>query len=51
MRLQSQLVFTCGEDGYVRVWKPEGDENETSQSASGSKARPKEKKKDRYRPY
>ncbi|CAG7977192.1 unnamed protein product [Penicillium salamii] len=45
---QSSSVFTCGEDGYVRVWKPEG---EVTQSESKSKARPKEKKKDRYRPY
>ncbi|CAG8408000.1 unnamed protein product [Penicillium salamii] len=45
----SSSVFTCGEDGYVRVWKPEGDE--VTQSEPKSKARPKEKKKDRYRPY
>ncbi|CAG7997359.1 unnamed protein product [Penicillium olsonii] len=48
---QSSSVFTCGEDGYVRVWKPEGGPGETAQSESKSKARPKEKKKDRFRPY
>ncbi|KAK4930776.1 hypothetical protein LTR66_016087, partial [Elasticomyces elasticus] len=48
---QSSSVFTCGEDGYVRVWKPEEGDSEVAQSGSGSKARPKEKKKDRFRPY
>ncbi|KAJ6191206.1 hypothetical protein N7519_001227 [Penicillium mononematosum] len=53
-RLPSQSVFTCGEDGFVRAWRP-AEESEApvqSQSGSGSaKARPKEKKKDRFKPY
>ncbi|KAJ6031955.1 hypothetical protein N7540_002687 [Penicillium herquei] len=46
---QTQSVITCGEDGFVRVWKPtEGD----AQAQTGSKTSRKEKKqKDRFRPY
>lgn len=49
--LQSQSVFTCGEDGFVRVWKPADDDVQAPvESAKG--ARPKEKRqKDRFKPY
>ncbi|KAJ5238328.1 hypothetical protein N7468_002947 [Penicillium chermesinum] len=49
---QSQSVFTCGEDGFVRAWKP-ADGDKGSQTQSGlAKGRPKDKKqKERFRPY
>lgn len=52
--LQSQSVFTCGEDGFVRAWKPVegGDEDVQNPAGSGKISRPKEKKqKDRFKPY
>jgi hypothetical protein len=52
--LQSQSVFTCGEDGFVRAWKPVegGDEDVQNPAGSGKIPRPKEKKqKDRFKPY
>ncbi|KAJ5091363.1 hypothetical protein NUU61_006233 [Penicillium alfredii] len=51
---QSRSVFTCGEDGYVRAWKPTDEQGETQAqtgSASAKSSRPKEKKKDRFKPY
>ncbi|OQE46307.1 hypothetical protein PENCOP_c001G00363 [Penicillium coprophilum] len=47
---QSQSVFTCGEDGFVRAWRPTEGNDAPVQSGS-AKARPKEKKKDRFKPY
>lgn len=47
---QSQSVFTCGEDGFVRAWRPAEGSDAPVQSGS-AKARPKEKKKDRFKPY
>ncbi|KAJ5819315.1 hypothetical protein N7474_004906 [Penicillium riverlandense] len=48
---QSQSVFTCGEDGFVRVWKPADDDVQAPAEAAKS-ARPKEKRqKDRFKPY
>ena len=53
---QSQTVFTGGEDGLVRAWKPGGNE-EAQGSGSSSKISKKEKGKDkgkgggRYKPY
>ncbi|KAJ5458420.1 hypothetical protein N7475_009808 [Penicillium sp. IBT 31633x] len=47
---QSQSVFTCGEDGFVRTWRPAEESDAPVQSGS-AKARPKEKKKDRFKPY
>ncbi|KAJ5096734.1 hypothetical protein N7456_007455 [Penicillium angulare] len=47
---KTQSVFTCGEDGYVRAWKPNGGENQAQTGFKSS--RPKERKqKDRFRPY
>ncbi|KAF3398435.1 putative WD repeat-containing protein [Penicillium rolfsii] len=51
---QSQSVFTCGEDGFVRAWKPVegGDEEVQNPAGSGKISRPKDKKqKDRFKPY
>ncbi|OQE89851.1 hypothetical protein PENNAL_c0013G00422 [Penicillium nalgiovense] len=51
---QSQSVFTCGEDGFVRAWRPAEESEAPVQSGPGfgsAKARPKEKKKDRFKPY
>ncbi|KAJ5682688.1 hypothetical protein N7462_005853 [Penicillium macrosclerotiorum] len=50
---QSHSVFTCGEDGFVRAWKPaEEDWESQTQTGSAKASRPKEKKqKDRFKPY
>ncbi|KAF7718180.1 Uncharacterized protein PECH_005641 [Penicillium ucsense] len=51
---QSQAVFTCGEDGFVRAWRPvDGASQDVQGPASSAKVqRPKEKKqKDRFKPY
>jgi hypothetical protein len=48
--LQSQSVFTCGEDGFVRVWKPDGDDSQ-AQAGSTKTSRKEKKQKDRFRPY
>ncbi|RAL13212.1 WD repeat protein [Aspergillus homomorphus CBS 101889] len=51
---QSQCVLTCGEDGCVRVWKPEGDESAPQADSSAKGSRQKEKRsknKDRFKPY
>ncbi|KAJ5914999.1 hypothetical protein N7504_003882 [Penicillium tannophilum] len=47
---QSQSVFTCGEDGFVRVWKPDGDDSQ-AQAGSTKTSRKEKKPKDRFRPY
>ena len=49
---QSQSIFTCGEDGFVRVWKQ--GEGAGLSSGSGQEKKPKEKRgkeKGRFRPY
>ncbi|KAB8204366.1 WD40-repeat-containing domain protein [Aspergillus parasiticus] len=47
----SQSVFTCGEDGFVRAWKPESGEAQGDES-SNKTARPKKNKdKGRFKPY
>ncbi|KAL2006552.1 hypothetical protein VTN00DRAFT_9220 [Thermoascus crustaceus] len=61
---QSRTVFTCGEDGFVRAWKPaeesgEGDEEKesnaqtpSSKPSSGTKEKKKkQKEKERFKPY
>lgn len=51
---QSQSVFTCGEDGFVRAWKPAGEDgNASSQAgtAKGARSKPERKQKDRFKPY
>ncbi|KAL4871237.1 hypothetical protein BDV12DRAFT_32675 [Aspergillus spectabilis] len=48
---QNQSVFTCGEDGFVRAWRPEVEQDGDN---SMEMPRPKEKKvkeKARYKPY
>ncbi|KAK1144650.1 hypothetical protein N8T08_004954 [Aspergillus melleus] len=50
---QSQSVFTCGEDGFVRAWKPQGEGMDTEDSSTKT-ARPKGKRgkeKGRFNPY
>lgn len=53
---QSQTVFTGGEDGLVRAWKP-SDNEDTQGSGSSTKTPKKEKGKEkgkgggRYKPY
>lgn len=47
---QSQSVFTCGEDGFVRVWKPDGDDSQ-AQTGSAKTSRKEKKQKERFRPY
>ncbi|PYH85177.1 WD40 repeat-like protein [Aspergillus uvarum CBS 121591] len=51
---QSQSVLTCGEDGCVRVWKPEDGDSTTQADGSAKGTRQKEKRiknKDRFKPY
>ncbi|KAJ5676789.1 uncharacterized protein N7477_002422 [Penicillium maclennaniae] len=48
---QSQSVFTGGEDGYVRAWKPAGGEESQGQAGSGKTSRKDKKQKDRFKPY
>ncbi|KAI2791167.1 hypothetical protein POX_c04023 [Penicillium oxalicum] len=51
---QSQAVFTGGEDGFVRAWRPveEGNQSAQNPAAPAKVPRPKEKKqKDRFKPY
>ncbi|PYH46425.1 WD repeat protein [Aspergillus saccharolyticus JOP 1030-1] len=51
---QSQSVLTCGEDGCVRVWKPEAGDSasQTDSSAKGTRQKEKRSKnKDRFKPY
>lgn len=47
--IQSQSVFTCGEDGFVRAWKL-AEEGGPVQAGS-ARSRPKKEKKDRFKPY
>lgn len=52
--LQTTTVFTGGEDGLVRAWKPSGDEPQPKEDdeEEGVSTRPKkQKKKDRFKPY
>lgn len=52
--LQSQSVFTCGEDGFVRAWKPVEGGNDDTQNPAGSGKIPRSKEKkqrDRFKPY
>ena len=44
-------VFTCGEDGFVRAWKPVDEDGEEPQSEGASTKPKKQKKKDRFKPY
>ncbi|EAW07370.1 WD repeat protein [Aspergillus clavatus NRRL 1] len=50
---QGRTVFTGGEDGFVRAWKPEDGGDGLSDSTSVKASRPKEKKreKERFKPY
>ncbi|OJI96985.1 hypothetical protein ASPVEDRAFT_78730 [Aspergillus versicolor CBS 583.65] len=50
---QNQSVFTCGEDGFVRAWKPEAEqdvEGDTQMNAPKPKEK-KAKEKTRFKPY
>ncbi|KAL3471990.1 WD domain protein [Aspergillus californicus] len=49
---QNQSVLTCGEDGFVRAWKPEADGQQGNADMMDTTSRPKDKKaKSRFRPY
>ncbi|PYH97274.1 WD40 repeat-like protein [Aspergillus ellipticus CBS 707.79] len=51
---QSQTVFTCGEDGFVRAWKPEGEGQADLQDEGNAKMSRRDKKtkeRGRYKPY
>ncbi|RHZ45022.1 WD repeat protein [Aspergillus thermomutatus] len=50
---QSQSVFTGGEDGFVRAWKPADEEESQAELSPAKPSRPKEKKreKERFKPY
>lgn len=49
---QSQSVFTGGEDGFVRAWKPADGDDAGAQAAAAKASRPKDKKqKERFKPY
>jgi hypothetical protein len=51
--LQSHSVFTGGEDGFVRAWKPMDEDETQAESSPAKPSRPKEKKreKERFKPY
>lgn len=50
--LQNQTVFTGGEDGLVRAWKPADGGDFRPQGGLAKASRPKEKKqKERFKPY
>lgn len=50
--LQSHSVFTCGEDGFVRAWKPEGEgAAQAEEAAKGSRKEKKNRDKGRFKPY
>lgn len=51
MDYQSQSVFTAGEDGYVRAWKPTEDGDTQSQAGSANTSRKDKKQKGRFKPY
>ena len=48
---KSKSVITCGEDGFVRAWKPVDEMEEEPQSEGASRKSKKQKKKDRFKPY
>ncbi|RJE18691.1 WD repeat protein [Aspergillus sclerotialis] len=48
---QSKSVFTGGEDGFVRAWKPVDEKEGEPQSEGASTKSKKQKKKDRFKPY
>lgn len=48
---KSKSVITCGEDGFVRAWKPVDEMEEEPQSEGASTKSKKQKKKDRFKPY
>lgn len=51
--LQTQTVFTGGEDGLVRAWKSTDSQEAQGSGSSIKVSRPKEKvkTKDRFKPY
>ncbi|KEY79300.1 hypothetical protein WD repeat protein [Aspergillus fumigatus] len=51
--LQGHSVFTGGEDGFVRAWKPVDEDETQGEYSSAKPSRPKEKKreKERFKPY
>ncbi|KAL4818513.1 WD40-repeat-containing domain protein [Aspergillus spinulosporus] len=48
---QNQSVFTCGEDGFVRAWKPEGEQGQETPVGTPRHKEKKTKEKARYKPY
>ncbi|KAH3009174.1 hypothetical protein KXW60_001498 [Aspergillus fumigatus] len=50
---QGHSVFTGGEDGFVRAWKPVDEDETQGEYSSAKPSRPKEKKreKERFKPY
>ncbi|GLA02846.1 hypothetical protein AnigIFM60653_002416 [Aspergillus niger] len=51
---KSHSVFTCGEDGVVRAWKPEGEGQggaQAEEAAKGSRKEKKNREKGRFKPY
>jgi hypothetical protein len=49
---QSQSVFTGGEDGFVRAWKPADGDDAGAHTGIAKASRPKDKKqKERFKPY
>lgn len=45
--LQTNITYTCGEDGYVRAWLMEGNEKMDIDDATEVKRKKKEKKEKR----
>ncbi|KAL4997872.1 WD40-repeat-containing domain protein [Aspergillus recurvatus] len=48
---QNQSVFTCGEDGFVRAWKPEAEQGQETPMGTPRPKDKKTKEKARYKPY
>ncbi|RAL05285.1 WD repeat protein [Aspergillus ibericus CBS 121593] len=49
---QTQSVFTCGEDGFVRAWKPDSEAQGTAQADTKVPRKDKKtKERGRYKPY